>query len=79
MHKYRLIIQRHGRLLGHFDSDLPWAREAVRAIADALGGQGYALELQLADSERRLLESSPQGIRLVSSEPLFRPAALENL
>ncbi|AGI24724.1 hypothetical protein H681_14270 [Pseudomonas sp. ATCC 13867] len=79
MQKYRLTIQRHGQLLGHFDSDLPWARDAVRAIADALGGQGFVLELQVADGERRLLESSPAGIKLLASEPLYRPMALENL
>ncbi|MCP1624994.1 cytoplasmic protein [Pseudomonas nitroreducens] len=79
MHKYRLIIQRHGQLLGHFDSDLPWARDAVRAIAESLGGQGFDLELQVADSERRLLESSPEGIRVLASEPLYRPMPLESL
>ncbi|WP_448681537.1 cytoplasmic protein [Pseudomonas nicosulfuronedens] len=79
MQKYRLIIQRHGQLLGHFDSDLPWAREAVRAIAESLDGQDFDLELQVADSERRLLESSPAGIKVLASEPLFRPMPLRDL
>ena len=79
MQKYRLIIQRHGQLLGHFDSDLPWARDAVRAIVDALDGHGFDLELQGADSERRLLESSPAGIKVLASEPLYRPLALADL
>ncbi|MEP9319584.1 cytoplasmic protein [Pseudomonas sp. LABIM340] len=79
MQKYRLIIQRHGQLLGQFDSDLPWARDAVRAIAESLGGQDFDLELQVADSERRLLESSPAGIKVLASEPLFRRMPLECL
>lgn len=79
MQKYRLIIHRHGQLFGYFDSDQPWAREAVRAIAASLGGQGYELELQVADGERRLLESSPTGIKVLASEPLYRPAALDTL
>ncbi|MGE9763040.1 cytoplasmic protein [Pseudomonas sp. PDM20] len=79
MHKYRLTIQRHGQLLGHFDSDLPWARDAVRAIAESLGGQDFNLELQVADSERRLLESSPAGVKVLASEPLFRPVPLYTL
>ncbi|MBD9629293.1 cytoplasmic protein [Pseudomonas sp. T] len=79
MQKYRLTIQRHGQLLGHFDSDLPWARDAVRAIAESLGGQDFDLELQVADSERRLLESSPAGIKVLASEPLFRPVPLHTL
>ncbi|MFS2122719.1 cytoplasmic protein [Pseudomonas sp. Pseusp97] len=79
MHKYRLIIHRHGQLLGHFDSDLPWARDAVRAIAQSLDGQHFDLELQVADSERRLLESSPAGLKVLASEPLFRPVPLDAL
>ncbi|MDF3867823.1 cytoplasmic protein [Pseudomonas denitrificans (nom. rej.)] len=79
MQKYRLIIQRHGQLLGHFDSDLPWARDAARAIAVSLGGQGFELELQVADGERRLLESSPAGIKVLASEPLFRSMPLDTL
>jgi hypothetical protein len=79
MQKYRLIIQRHGQLLGHFDSDLPWARDAVRAIAETLGGQAFDLELQVADSERRLLESSPAGIKVLASEPLFRTIPIASL
>jgi len=79
MQKYRLIIQRHGQLLGHFDSDLPWAREAVQSIAGCLGELGYGLELMVADGERRLLESSPSGIKLLASEPLYRPMPLEGL
>lgn len=79
MQKYRLTLQRHGQLLGHFESDVPWAREAVRGLVASLGELGYDLELQVADGERRLLESTPQGIRLVSSEPLFRRAELGDL
>lgn len=79
MQKYRLIIQRHGQWLGHFDSDAPWAKEAVRSIAGCLGELGYGLELQVADSERRWLESSPSGIKVLASEPLYRPMALESL
>ncbi|MBB4863263.1 hypothetical protein HNP46_002110 [Pseudomonas nitritireducens] len=79
MQKYRLTLQRHGQLLGHFDSDLPWARDAIRAVAEALGGQGFDLQLQVAEGERRLLESSPEGIRILACEPLYRPRALTEL
>ncbi|QRY77402.1 cytoplasmic protein [Pseudomonas sp. PDNC002] len=79
MQKYRLIIQHHGQLLGYFDSDVPRAREAVQSIASCLGELGYDLELMVADSERRLLESSPSGIKVLASEPLYRPVELESL
>lgn len=29
MKAYRLIISRHGRLLGQFESETPWADECV--------------------------------------------------
>lgn len=79
MQKYRLSIHRHGQLLGHFDSDVPWAREAVRSIAGCLGELGYGLELRVAEGERRLLESTPGGVRLLGCEPLFRPMSLDEL
>ncbi|THF65573.1 cytoplasmic protein [Pseudothauera nasutitermitis] len=72
MTSHRLIIWRHDRLLGHFDSHTPWSREAVEDIAARLGeGDGYRLERQAAEGERRLLESTPGGIRVLGIEPLF--------
>ncbi|TJZ74248.1 cytoplasmic protein [Chitiniphilus eburneus] len=77
MDTYRLIIHRHGRLLGHFESSTPGALEAVKDITARLGADdGYRIELQIADGERRLLESSPDGIRLLGCELLFRPVLL---
>lgn len=77
MHIYRLIIRRHDRLLGHFESSTPWSREAVEDIAARLGtDDGYQLELLIADGERRLLESSPDGIRVLSIEYQFKTVAL---
>jgi len=75
---YRINIWRHGTLLGHFQSDTPWAEDAARDIAALLGSNpAYRLEILAAHSERRLVESGPGGMRLVSSEPLFAPATLE--
>lgn len=77
MRTYRLIIRRHDRLLGHFESSSPWSREAVEDISARLGtDDGYQLELLIADGERRLLESSPEGIRVLSIEYLFKTVAL---
>ena len=54
------------------------AEEVVAALADSRdiaarlpAKDGYQLSLQVADGERRLLESTPQGIRLLASENLF--------
>ena len=51
----------------------------MSSIASCLGELGYGLELLVADSERRLLESSPSGIKVLASEPLYRPMPLESL
>ena len=32
MNAYRLVISRHGRLLGQFDSETPWAGDAIRDL-----------------------------------------------
>ncbi|MDD3652388.1 cytoplasmic protein [Immundisolibacter sp.] len=74
---YRLVIYRHDRLLGHFDSEMPWAETAVGDLLRLLPAQqGYRAELFVARSERRLLESGPQGLRLLSREPAFEPLAV---
>lgn len=77
MNTYRLIIHNRDRLLGHFESSTPSSREAIKEIADCLKRNGYQLELLVAYDERRLVESTSDGVRLLSSEPLFKPASLD--
>lgn len=77
MQIYRLIIRRHNKLLGHFESDTPWALEAMQDIAQRLlDCDGYQLETQVSEGERRLLESSSEGIRVLSTERVFKTATL---
>lgn len=78
MNRYRLVVRRGTRLLGHFDSAAPWAQDAVQGIARCLTDAGYDLELLVADSERRLLDSGPEGIRILSSEPIFKATTLHS-
>ena len=69
---YRLFVYRHDKPLGHFDADSVDALDAVRDIAARLPAQdGYRLELAVAHDERRLLESGPDGLRVLAREPLF--------
>nr|WP_198983884.1 cytoplasmic protein [Herbaspirillum sp. ASV7] len=78
MNAYRLMIYQHERLLGHFESTAPWAREAVAELHRQLGPmEGFRLELLEGHDERRLVESTPHGVRLLYSELLFRPIALD--
>jgi len=75
---YRINIRHQGQLPGHVESATPWSLQAARQVAatlDAAGG--YQLDYQVARDERRLIESGPAGMRLVSSEPLFVAATFE--
>ena len=77
MKRYRLVVREGDKLLGHFDADAPWAAEAVQDIARHLAHAGYALELLVASEERRLLESGPDGLRVLASEALYTPVRPE--
>lgn len=76
MPTFRLNISQDDQLLGHFESDVPGAPEAIRKISACLSQSGYSLALLVAYSERRLLESGPDGVRLIGREPLFQPEPL---
>ncbi|WP_406625200.1 cytoplasmic protein [Acidovorax sp. SDU_ACID1] len=79
MHTYRLVIRRHDKPLGHFESSTPWSREAVEDIAARLpAADGYRLELLIANGERRLLESGPDGIRVLSTDLIFTTTSLDD-
>ncbi len=79
MKRYRLMVHRNTKLMGHFESATPWAQDALQDIARCLAEAGYDLELLVAESERRLLDSGPDGVRIVSSEPIFKAATLHGL
>lgn len=49
MKAYRLVISRHGRLLGQFESETPWADDAIRDLLQRLPVRdGYRTELFVA-------------------------------
>lgn len=74
MKSYRLVIRQQGRIVGHFDTTGEAALEdaCVARSLFCLAG-GYQCELLVADSERRILESTPEGLRVLSREKCFRP------
>lgn len=77
MSSYRLLVQQQDRHLGHFDAEGAEALQAIHRIAALLRPEdGFQLELLVAHDERRLLESGPEGLRVLSREPLFHPASL---
>jgi hypothetical protein len=71
---YRIDIAREGRLWGQLHIDHPWGDEALRDLLNTLKAHGgYELSVHVAKAERRIIESSPAGVRVLGREPLFEP------
>lgn len=76
MLKHRIVIHRHGELLGHFDASARMTRQAVTEIQGLFkAADGFRCELWAEAGERRILESGPDGIRVLGSDTLFTPVA----
>ncbi|AFT69630.1 Putative cytoplasmic protein [Alloalcanivorax dieselolei B5] len=74
MTQYRLTIHHRGRLLGHFETDGADARAAMEQVHGCFSeAAGYRLTVQVASEEYRLLESGPDGLKVLSRRPLYRP------
>ncbi|HFZ8995728.1 TPA: cytoplasmic protein [Citrobacter freundii] len=74
MKSYRLVVRQQGRMVGHFDTSGLNALEDIcvaRAIFSVAGG--YQCELLVADSEKRMLESGPDGMKILMREACYRP------
>lgn len=73
MQTHRMIIRRHGQLLGHFDSSVPAALEAIKQlIAQLPSSEGFEHEMLASKSERRIVEVSGAGeVRVLSRETIF--------
>ena len=77
---YRLTIYHQQKQLGHFESDTPHSRQAVRDILQRLpANEGFTFELQVAHSERRIIEADTQGIRILAREAQFKSIELAAL
>ncbi|CAM3073558.1 hypothetical protein SB6411_01484 [Klebsiella spallanzanii] len=74
MKSYRLVVRQQGRVVGYFDTTGSEALEdacEVGALFGAVGG--YQCDLLVSDSEKRILESSPEGMKILSREKCYRP------
>ncbi|GHD66052.1 cytoplasmic protein [Jeongeupia chitinilytica] len=75
--KYRLTIWQYGELLGFFETEAPRALDALATIIAHLPAeQGFRTQRLVAFGERRILESGPDGLRLLGVEALFQAAPL---
>lgn len=71
MKSYRLVVRQQGRIVGHFETSGLEDICVARAMFGITGG--YQCELQVSDSERRMLESGPDGMKILMREKCFRP------
>ncbi|HRL21714.1 hypothetical protein [Alcaligenes sp. SDU_A2] len=73
-----LIIRQNGKESGRFHSSPSCPTEQLRQLARHLQTlPGCVLELQRSCGERRILDSGPTGLRLLSAEILYEPADLQ--
>ncbi|EGK5437820.1 cytoplasmic protein [Salmonella enterica] len=74
MKSYRLVVRQQGRMVGHFETSGTEALEDICVARTMFGiADGYDCELLVADSERRLLESGPEGMKILMREACYRP------
>lgn len=72
--EYRVELSYEGRAWCRIDIDVPWPAEVLDDIRLRFSEEcGYRVRVLVADAERRIVESGPEGIRLLSRNPLFKP------
>lgn len=72
--EFRIELSFNGRAWSRIDIDVPWATEVLNDIRARFPAEhGYRMRVFVADAERRIVESGPDGIRLLSRNPLFKP------
>lgn len=75
MNSYRLVVRQADRLVAHVETTGTQAREDIQAIRALLHTVGeYQCQLLVSDSEKRILESGPEGLKIIHREKYFRPA-----
>ena len=74
MKSYRLVVRQQGRVVGHFETPGSEALVDICEIGSLFGAVGgYQCDLLVSDSEKRILESSPEGMKILSREKRYRP------
>lgn len=72
MTMYKLCLWQNGRLMGDFVSETPWAAEAMELIRQRFPtDEGFSTAVWVAHHEKRVLETTLDGVRLISREPVF--------
>ncbi|WP_324724519.1 hypothetical protein [Lelliottia sp. JS-SCA-14] len=70
---HRLSVYFHDNLIGNLDCENNQAETLIRKLQSVLSAEeGWSSIRFVSDQEKRILESSPAGIKLISSEKIFR-------
>ncbi|WP_041689743.1 hypothetical protein [Enterobacter sp. 638] len=70
---HRLSVYFNEILIGNLDCESCQAETLIRKLQNVLSAEeGWTSIRFISDQEKRILESGPAGIKLISSEKLFR-------
>lgn len=78
--RYRIVVWKDFRFWCKVDMHGPIAKEAMEEMISLLSAQnGYSVELQVSHEDKRILETSPSGTRLLAVEPIFTTVEVNSL
>lgn len=75
MNDCRLVVMKGSRMLGTFEPAAHLAEDDLKSVASLFSQEpGLTVQWEKLHGERRLLESTPDGLRVLSVEKLYKPA-----
>lgn len=78
--RYRIVVWKDFRFWCKVDTHGPVAKQAAKEMMALLENQdGYSIEIQVSHDDKRILETGPNGIRLLSIEPIFTTIEISSL
>jgi hypothetical protein len=78
--RYRIIVWKDFRFWCRVDSHGPIAKEAIDEMVTLLNAQhGYSVELQVSHDDKRILETGPNGTRLLAVEPIYNTVEINSV
>ncbi len=72
--QYRVSVIQNGKALCDVDITTPWADESLSKVLALFNDSSeYETKTFVAEDARQIYESSPEGIRVIASDPIFVP------
>ncbi len=74
MSQFKILLWQNQSLLGQFESAANTGHELIQQIRSRFPQEaGFRTEVMVSSDEKRIIESSRQGIRLISREVIYQP------